>query len=331
MSLITLRARGCLANKNMFQCPHCQSELVIRSVSYAQHVRCAQCGWTGSPESGKRSENSQNRAAWWSLWLGLSSILLLSITGIPALILGFRSLLKMRYQKPSKREKEASILGILLGTVFGVLLGGCVMFTGGITLIAMLTYDNQNTNEPEIARQWMNSLVQIDLPQELQPQSASKIKILETQTIITLNNDIKDLPKNLELDNSLSSDVYPNNITILQIYHVDQAPSLTLQSTLNQSFNPILNYDLLPLNTEQLEWNFTGKPIKVIHDTYNYVAIDAVAANTPTLKPIAHSYTATADDGRSSVALRLFTTETSENMSLDKVRRIFESLSIGPD
>lgn len=284
----------------MFQCPHCQSELVLGLVSHQQQVRCARCGKVSRPQTDNVSQRKPNRAARWSLWLGLSSILLLSITGIPALILGIRSLLQMRYEQPTRREKEAGVVGTLLGAIFGVLLGGCFLGGGGMILLAMLNLPLERSRDADVIRQWMDQVVQIDLPEGLELRSARKQ--MGTQTF-------------LEFDNLLPPFDKPTS-TKLSIIYYRNSPTFnlgTVKNELNRGERLLKQY----AERERLEWTLCGTPTEVIHTTYGSDSSDR--------------YIAIVADDHAAVGLELFTTETNENMSTDEVRRIFESLKMVRD
>lgn len=288
----------------MFQCPHCQSELVLGLVSHQQQVRCARCGKVSRPQTENVSQRKPNRAARWSLWLGLSSILLLSITGIPALILGIRSLLQMRYEQPTRREKEAGVVGTLLGAIFGVLLGGCFLGGGGMILFSMLYLPLERSRDPDMIRQWMDQVVQIDLPEGLEPSSARKQ--MGTQTFLEFNND-QGPPFHGQSQ---------HKTTRLSIIHFAKSPTFnltTMKNELNRGERLLKQY----AKRERLEWTLCGTPTEVIHTTYGSDSSDR--------------YIAIVADDHAAVGLELFTTETNENMSTDEVRRIFESLKMVRD
>ena len=306
----------------MFQCPHCQSELVLGLVSHQQQVRCARCGKVFRPQTDNVSQRKPNRAARWSLWLGLSSILLLSITGIPALILGIRSLLQMRYEQPTRREKEAGVVGTLLGAIFGVLLGGCFLGGGGMILLAMLNLPLERSREANVIHQWMDQVVQIDLPEGLEPTSARKQ--LGTQTFFDFDND-QGPPVHGQSQ---------HKTTRLSIIHFAKSPTFSLQimnNELGRTFgNELTLRQLTRGKGERLEWTICGTPTEVIHTSYAAQAPADASPGSPS-QPKADRYIAIVADDRAAVGLKLFTTETNENMSTDKVRRIFESLKMVRD
>ena len=102
----------------MTECQHCKSKVVTVGLNTGQQIRCANCLtiWT----FGKVETDATDRLAWRSFWLGLSSILFLFFTGIPAIYYGVRSLLRMRFVKPKKRDRAAAIAGTTMGGCFGI-------------------------------------------------------------------------------------------------------------------------------------------------------------------------------------------------------------------
>jgi hypothetical protein len=295
---------------------------VLGLVSHQQQVRCARCGKVSRPQTDNVSQRKPNRAARWSLWLGLSSILLLSITGIPALILGIRSLLQMRYEQPTRREKEAGVVGTLLGAIFGVLLGGCFLGGGGMILLAMLNLPLERSRDADVIRQWMDQVVQIDLPEGLELSSARKQ--MGTQTF-------------LEFDNDRGPPVHGQSqykTTRLSIIHFAKSPTFSLQmmnNELGRTFgNELTLRQLTRGKGERLEWTICGTPTEVIHTSYAAQTPADASPGSPS-QPKADRYIAIVADDRAAVGLKLFTTETNENMSTDEVRRIFESLKMVPD
>ncbi|MDG2184529.1 MAG: hypothetical protein P8K79_02550 [Mariniblastus sp.] len=286
-------------------------------ISYRQQVRCARCGKVSRPQTENASQRKPNRAARWSLWLGLSSILLLSITGIPALILGIRSLLQMRHEQPTKREKEAGVLGTLLGLVFGVLLGGCFLGGGGMILFAMLNLPLERSHDADVIRQWMDQVVQIDLPDGLEPSSARKQ--LGTQTLFEFDN-FSQWP--------LLPGQSPSKFTSLSVIHFAKSPTFSLplmKNELNRAQADWIVKLLKQGKQERLEWTLCGTPTEVIHTSYSA----QTSPGSPST-PKADRYIAIVADDHAAVGLKLVT-ESKESMSTDEVRRIFESLKMVRD
>lgn len=255
--------------------------------------------------------------------MGLSSILLLSITGIPALILGIRSLLQMRHEQPTRREKEAGVVGTLLGAIFGVLLGGCFLGGGGMILFAMLNLPLERSRDADVIRQWMDQVVQIDLPDGLEPSSARKQ--LGTQTFFDFDNFSQRPP---------FPGQSPSKTTRLFIIHFAKSPTFSLQIMQNELGRTFDEEFIASRSSrgkvERLEWTICGTPTEVIHTSYAAQAPAGVSPDSPS-QPKADRYIAIVTDDHAAVGIKLFTTETNENMSTDEVRRIFESLKMVRD
>lgn len=120
----------------MTVCQHCNAKLITEGLDPGQQISCAQC--QGLSTHGEIQNVATDRLAWRSLWLGLSSILLLFITGIPAIYYGIKSLLRMRFVKPKPTDKAAAIAGTTLGGCFGVAVGAIFIVGMSIWLLNSL-------------------------------------------------------------------------------------------------------------------------------------------------------------------------------------------------
>lgn len=155
----------------MTHCPHCKNELVIDGVSSGQQIRCAQC--LTFSMIGRVEKITTDRLVWWSFWLGLSSILFLFFTGLPAIYYGVRSLLRMRFVRSEPIDRAAAIAGVGMGGCFGVVLGFLATVIGGVALFAMLT--SSNTTKPTEIVELCQQHFQYKLPRGLVPISAKSI------------------------------------------------------------------------------------------------------------------------------------------------------------
>lgn len=95
----------------------------------------------------KAALEKTDRMAKWSFWLGLSSLFLLMLTGIPALVLGIRSLRRMRFRSVDKREKFQAITGTILGLLFGVFGGTCAILAAIVIGFFVSTYENTSDSD----------------------------------------------------------------------------------------------------------------------------------------------------------------------------------------
>lgn len=162
-------------------CQACNAMLLPTSTERDQLVRCGDCGSTFLPlMTNKAALEKTDRMAKWSFWLGLSSLVLLMFTGIPALVLGIRSLRRMRFRTVDKREKFQAITGTVLGLLFGVFGGGCAILVAIVIGFFVSTYEN--TEDPDRVMAIANSVASFDNTLQLDPDSAFKFlnfKILQ--------------------------------------------------------------------------------------------------------------------------------------------------------
>lgn len=121
----------------MTTCQTCESTLVTDGLSPGQQIRCANCNTLS--RFGKIESVATDSLAWRSFWLGISSIVLLTITGIPAVYYGVRSLLRMRFIRPKRRDRAAAIIGTSLGGCFGIFVGFIVTCSLIVVLIRVMT------------------------------------------------------------------------------------------------------------------------------------------------------------------------------------------------
>jgi hypothetical protein len=138
----------------MNYCQVCNSKLVTEGLISGQQIRCANC--QSLSRFGKVEKIATHRLAWRSFWLGISSILFLTITGIPAIYYGIRSLLRMRFVKPARSDRVAAIIGTSLGGCFGVFVGFIVVCSLIIGLIQFWT-SNQTVDPDEVAERCSQS------------------------------------------------------------------------------------------------------------------------------------------------------------------------------
>jgi hypothetical protein len=155
----------------MTECQSCNSKLVTAGLTPGQQVRCANC--LTLFKFGKIEKVPTHRLAWRSFWLGLSSIVLLFITGLPAMYYGIRSLIRMRFVKPKPSDRAAAITGTALGGCFGIFIGFfavCGMIVG---LFAFLTY--QETEQAMEVAQRCSEVFEVELPPGINPVRATSL------------------------------------------------------------------------------------------------------------------------------------------------------------
>lgn len=155
----------------MTECQYCNSTLVTNGLSPGQQIRCANC--LSLLTFGKIEKVETHRLAWRSFWLGLSSILLLFFTGLPAIYYGIRSLLRMRFVKPKSSDRAAAIAGTALGGCFGIFVGFLAVCGLIIGLISYLTY--QETDDVVEVVQKCSEYFEFEVPKSLMPVKATSI------------------------------------------------------------------------------------------------------------------------------------------------------------
>ena len=155
----------------MTECQHCNSTLVTDGLSSGQQIRCANC--LAISTFGQVEKVETHRLAWRSFWLGLSSVFLLFLTGLPAIYYGIRSLLRMRFVKPKSSDRAAAIAGTALGGCFGIIVGFVAVCLAIIGLIGYLTYQESN-NQVEVVQR-CEKFFEFDFPAGIIPIKATSL------------------------------------------------------------------------------------------------------------------------------------------------------------
>lgn len=165
----------------MSSCNHCQAELYTDSIAGVRNLRCAKCNHLNSFVG--KSQTNQNRDAWFSLWLGLSSMLLICVTGIPALFFGIRALAKMRYHPTSSRAKTATIVGLAAGFVGTFVIGLFAAFVGliGYFIVSTKPIDDPAQLAANINR--IGTFVRSDVP-NIQPRRSTPANATNFEFIV---------------------------------------------------------------------------------------------------------------------------------------------------
>ena len=295
----------------MIVCPQCRSELVAQDISPERRLRCADCGYVfASPETNVSQQRTPNRAAWWSLGLGISSILLFFITGVPALLLGVWSLIKMRRQQPTRGEKNAGVIGTFLGAVFGVVLGGCLFAGGG--LIAYGLWTLETSLDPVRIKQMMAEVVHIDLPDGFEPRTGAKV--LKSQTLLVFED--------FEMHRPFTSTLRIIDMPTSLSYNLQQLRTLLLSDS---DFPYSLN--LNKTDSETLVWVVNEQPTEVVHETYS-ARLTAEFEDLIDLNPNTqfHRYHGVSTDKEGAVGICLVLEEPGRKKDPVNVRQLFESL-----
>ncbi len=227
----------------MIACPDCKTSLIVKGVPQGQQAICVNCH--ALFRVGEQVRTSADRLAWRSLWLGLSSIVLLFITGIPAIYYGIRSLLRMRYVKSQTADRVAAITGTalggcfgLFGSVFGLTVGGLM----GFVLLTMVRVEKT----PEVAALFQQ-VFEAEIPQELIPSRGAEI--LNSMYFF----DFYDAPQPID--------------RTFRLHLIAQKSIIRTNNsqTINQLRDRVLNdrYQLKETGSEILTWSLGGDPIDV--------------------------------------------------------------------
>lgn len=144
-------------------CPQCESPMLVEVFGVANPIRCAACGTISTPPDQNSSE--VNRQARRSLWLGVSSIFLLFLTGIPAIWYGVHSLLQMRFIRSTRSDKKAAAAGIALGVVFGIIGTTVVAVVAGFAIFFMTVIEE--TSDPDRMNEILAEIGSIDVPETI--------------------------------------------------------------------------------------------------------------------------------------------------------------------
>ena len=113
-------------------CSNCEATLVVIDLTEHDHVSCSQCNATFPLSQVSDTPPRTSRQAVASMILGVVSIVGLFVTGIPAIFLGIRALVRMRRNPLLLKGHSMAIVGILSGGGFGLICGSCatLMFFG---------------------------------------------------------------------------------------------------------------------------------------------------------------------------------------------------------
>lgn len=230
-------------------CQVCNSKLVTEGLTSGQQFRCANCH--SLSRFGKVEKVATDRLAWRSFWLGISSMLLLMITGIPAIYYGVRSLLRMRFVRPERRDRAAAIIGTTLGGFFGIFVGFIAVCGLMLGLINYLTYE-QSTDAAEVAER-CGQYFEFSSP-DVVPTSASST--MYSQYLF----DFADTP---ELENRklvirlafIRAGLQPNDTVMTQQVRKKRCGKTSFGATHEEA--------------KFTDWQFSGLPITVTKSVYS--------------------------------------------------------------
>ncbi len=232
----------------MTQCPTCNSKLVTDGLSSGQQFRCANCN--SFSRFGKTDRVAADRLAWRSFWLGIASILLLTLTGIPAVYYGVRSLLRMRFVRAKRGDQAAAILGVGLGGFFGMFIGFLVFC---VVLVAILgRWTSSETKDPELVASNCSKFFEFD-HQDLKPLRANSI--LDTQFVFQFS------------DNPNSKDESVN-VALIHLRKSIQSSDASMLAMLRRKRLGGKRAGR-SIGTKVFEWSMDGEPMDVKRTIYS--------------------------------------------------------------
>ena len=147
------------------RCLGCHTDLQFLELSANPSIRCCQCGKVFSATSNPSGMSNVNPRSVWSFILGLSSLVCLIFTGIPAILFGMNSLKQIRKSKNQQHGKWLSCIGITSGLVFGVGLTALLLVVVISAGLALLTLEQ--SGEPAVIRTHLAEVANVELPDDL--------------------------------------------------------------------------------------------------------------------------------------------------------------------
>ncbi len=242
----------------MTQCTSCNSNLVTDGLTSGQQYRCANC--YSFSRFGKLDRIAADRLAWRSFWLGISSVLLLTLTGIPAIYYGIRSLLRMRFVRPKRGDQAAAVIGVTLGGFFGVFIGFISFCAVLIGLLGMLT--STESRDPEQVKLGCSKFFEFE-HHTIKPFRSNTT--LDTQFIFQFSNDQKTETENAETENAETENV---NVTLVHLRKSLQSSDASMLAMLRRkrlrgkrTGNSI--------GTDVFEWSMNGEAMDVKRTIYS--------------------------------------------------------------
>lgn len=247
------------------QCLQCQAELLIDVYSSANSIRCAACGSVAARNH--ESAEQANRLAWRSLWLGLSSIVFFCFTGIPAIWLGVRSLLQMRFTQKRIQDQRAAVVGIAMGVLFGILGSATVLLVS--LLMIVFSWTTSSPDEPEEVLAFQESIGRIEIPDAIEPVRGRGMRGQFRQTIWAdslISTDTEN-PEDSTNDRSC-------RIRIVRGMHNTQIGKAQIVELRDTDLGLNLKTEPNP-EISELSWKFCGQPTTVVKTVMQVQQSDA--------------------------------------------------------
>ncbi len=238
----------------MSVCQRCNSKLVTEGLLPGQQYRCAKC--QAVTRLGESEKVPVNKLAWRSLWLGLASIVLIFLTGIPAVYYGVKSLLRMRFVKSKRGDRAAAVVGTTLGGFFGIFIGG---FVATIFAVWLFGYLNRvETEEPDQVVVTCQQIFDFVPPDGILPVKAN--------SVVAFKQHAFDFADEKQLGDR-SARIHLKFLGSTMKLHEEQLVHSLSGINVWQPLGPAIS-------TEILQWEMLGQPIEVKKTIYETLSGD---------------------------------------------------------
>jgi hypothetical protein len=229
--------------KFMTICQKCNAILIADGLPQGQQVRCVKCA--NLFRLGEEKKTSADRLAWRSFWLGLSSLVFIFFTGLPAIYYGIRSLLRMRFTKPRPKDRFAAVAGTMMGGCFG-LCGAFVAAFAAIIAITLSTVDSASTEQEKA--QHFSRVFENEMPPELLIEKA--VSVLNSQHFFDLVD---------------HEEPEQRAVRVHLLHHNSNFQPLRSQVVmqLRGRIMKIPNHELVEKSSERLTWKMLDQDIEV--------------------------------------------------------------------
>ena len=221
-------------------CPQCDSTLLTDVFKTQNPVRCATCGQVSLQQTDVSNQASKYASR--SFWLGLTSIVLLFLTGIPAIWYGIRSLLQMRFGQSITKDRKRAVIGTSMGFLFGVIVSGPVVLIGISALSFILLWEE--TKEPERVQELLSMIGTIDVPVEFDDIEANAMAY-QFQRISWRDGN--------------RTDTASGRVRLLRAVKGSQMDSVQLAAMTDMRLHRNIDLDWSSRKTESLKWYFEDK------------------------------------------------------------------------
>ncbi len=270
-----------------------------------------------------------HRSAWWSLAFGVVCLLALAVgigvfffiqqwwilgffcfatvIGFPAVYLGLRALLKMKYQRTSSATRIAAIGGSALGGVFGILICGMISVFG--LGIAWFVFSTVILEGPEACLTRTREILLIDLPPETNIQPYR----IRTSAMQVNRIDFRNAERVDESTVSMKVLRFPKWVTTNRQHFVGMLE--------DEIFDRFSDSELSSREKENLEWQMVGRPEKINRILWHWTSNhEDRVQKTDVLQ-----YYSFFDVGGTSFGIVLIHQPADSKLSEDDIRNIFES------